>query len=228
MNSTGSAKLKHRSGWYAAGRELSRAMSLLSDGAFKQLVYVCLRADRKTGRCTLDEPQMARALGKSASEIKIYFEELLRLQVCQLLPVDHNARLQIEICDAFWPYEKIPASEPMKDLMAYTDHVRRMMTSRRCIVASFSAADEKLASILFNRKISIVQIERGFLLGCARKYASLLNGQSLEMIVSFHYFQNIIDEVVNEQVSDSYWSYLRVRLDRMEVQWMQRCSSAQG
>jgi len=94
----------------------------------------------------------------------------------------------------------------------------------RCL---FFAADEKLASILFNRKISIVQIERAFLLGCAGKYASLLNGQTLEMIVSFHYFQNIIDEVANEQVSDGYWSYLRVRLDRMEVQWMQRCSSAQ-
>ena len=43
-------KLKHAHGWFAAGPEMARAMALLSDGAFKLFVYLCLQADRETGR----------------------------------------------------------------------------------------------------------------------------------------------------------------------------------
>ena len=37
-------KLKHAHGWFAAGPEMARAMTLLSDGAFKLFVYLCLQA----------------------------------------------------------------------------------------------------------------------------------------------------------------------------------------
>ena len=37
--------LKHPSGFYAAGAEMGEALRLLSDGAFKIFVYVCLHAD---------------------------------------------------------------------------------------------------------------------------------------------------------------------------------------
>jgi len=37
--------------------------------------------------------------------------------------------------------------------------------------------------------ISIRQVEHGFLLGCARKYATLLNSKSNAVVVSFSYFQ---------------------------------------
>jgi hypothetical protein len=35
-------KLKHPQGWFAAGREVSRAIEVLSDAAFKLYIYVCL------------------------------------------------------------------------------------------------------------------------------------------------------------------------------------------
>ena len=41
--------LKQPTGWFAAGWEFAQAIPLLSDGAFKLYVYVCLRADRRTG-----------------------------------------------------------------------------------------------------------------------------------------------------------------------------------
>lgn len=42
--------LKHPSGFFAAGSEMKDALSLLSDGAFKIYVYVCLQADRHTAQ----------------------------------------------------------------------------------------------------------------------------------------------------------------------------------
>ena len=42
--------LKHPSGFFAARCEMKEALTLLSDGAFKIYVYVCLQADRRTAQ----------------------------------------------------------------------------------------------------------------------------------------------------------------------------------
>jgi hypothetical protein len=94
------------------------------------------------------------------------------------------------------------------------------MGSRRCIVNSFAPADENLANALFQRGISIQQVESGFLLGCARKYSTLLNNKRNELIVSFSYFQNVIEEAGELQMSEDYWRYLQRRIDQMERQWL--------
>jgi hypothetical protein len=45
--------LRHPSGFFAAGCEMRDALTLLSDGAFKIYVYVCLHADRRNGPVAL-------------------------------------------------------------------------------------------------------------------------------------------------------------------------------
>ena len=45
--------LKRPSGWFAAGHEVAQALELLSDAAFKLFVYLCLNADRHTGRIAI-------------------------------------------------------------------------------------------------------------------------------------------------------------------------------
>ena len=140
-------KLKHPSGWFAAGWEVSRALGLLSDGAFRLFIYLCLNADR-------------------------------------------------------------------------------LMGIRRCVASSFAPADEKLANALFQRGISIRQVERGFLLGCARKYATLLNNKSNELIVSVSYFQNVIEEAGELQMPEDYWRYLQLRIDQMERQWLEQTQAS--
>ncbi len=40
---------KQPTAWFAAGRKFARALTLLSDGAFRLYVYACLRAGRHTG-----------------------------------------------------------------------------------------------------------------------------------------------------------------------------------
>jgi hypothetical protein len=63
-------KLKHPQGWFAAGREVTRAIEVLSDAAFKLYIYFCLHAERNTGRLDLVETNMTRALGKSPQLIQ--------------------------------------------------------------------------------------------------------------------------------------------------------------
>jgi hypothetical protein len=79
---TGQAgKLKHSSGWFAAGREVSRALALLSDEAFRLFIYFCLNADGRTGQMKITRGDLAKAVGRSRRSIIIYMEELERQQI---------------------------------------------------------------------------------------------------------------------------------------------------
>jgi hypothetical protein len=224
-----SGKLKSSGGWFAAGREVSRALALLSDGAFRLFIYFCLNADRKTGQIRITHGALAKAVGRSRRSIIIYMEELQRQQVCRVQrAANQHVSGHIEICDSFWPYEKAQKQETLKDRTSYVAQIRQLMGSRRCIANSFPPADENLANALFRRGIPIQQVGRGFLLGCARKYSTLLNNKSNELIVSFSYFQNVIDEAGELQMSTDYWRYLQLRIDKMEQQWLKQHQEADG
>jgi hypothetical protein len=94
--------LKNPTGWFAAGREVSRAMALLSDGAFKVYMHVCLTADRSTGRMTLAHADIATALKKSRRSIVTYLEELREHQIFSIEAArNQHAAGQIEVCDFF-------------------------------------------------------------------------------------------------------------------------------
>ncbi len=227
---TGQAgKLKHSGGWFAAGREVSRALALLSDGAFRLFIYFCLHADRRTGQMRITHGDLAKAVGRSRRSIIIYMEELQRQRVCRVqAAANQHASGQIEICDAFWPYEKARKEQSAPDRESYVSQIRALMGTRGCVAISFAPADENLANDLFQRGVPIQQVERGVLLGCARKYSTLLNNKSNELIVSFSYFQNVIEEVRELQVSADYWRYLQLRIDKMEQQWLEQHQEADG
>ena len=222
-----SGKLKSSGGWFAAGREVSRALALLSDGAFRLFIYFCLNADRKTGQMRITHGDLAKAVGRSRRSIIIYMEELQRQQVCRVQSAtnQHDSG-HIEICDSFWPYEKARKEDAPQDRASYVAQIRHLMGSWRCIASSFVPADENLANALFQRGVPIQQVERGFLLGCARKYSTLLNNKSNELIVSFSYFQNVIEEAGELHMSEDYWRYLQRRIDQMERQWLDQAQAA--
>jgi hypothetical protein len=119
----------------------------------------------------------------------------------------------------YGPYEKT-RKEATQDRASYIAQIRRLMGIRWCVASSFAPADEHLANALFKRGVPIEQVERGFLLGCARKYATMLNSKSNAVIVSFSYFQNVIEEAGELKMSEDYWRYLRMRIDKMEQQWL--------
>ncbi len=214
------ARLKNPTGWFAAGREVAGALRVLSDGAFKLYVYFCLHAERSTGQLRVDQKVLAKALDRSRRSIITHLHELCRLKVCEFRPaMNQHIGGEIEISDSFWPYEKAHRQELGGSELDYVSRLRVLFGSRNCVVSSLTAADEKLIGAWFRQKIPFDQIERAFLLGCARKYIALLNGQISGPIVSLNYFSGLIDEVAHLETSLEYWRYLKQRVDRLEQQW---------
>lgn len=220
-------RLKHPTGWFAAGREVARAMALLSDGAFKLYVHLCLNANRRTGRLSAEHGGLAKVCRKSRRSIVTYLEELRRNGVCSIqAAVNQHLGGEIEIRDAFWPYEKPRSAAKTDTVTDYIEQCRRLLGARPCVGNAFTPADERLAASLFERTVPIEDVEHAVVLGCARKYVTLINRQSGDSIMSFSYFENVIEEVRELKMSPQYWLHLRMRVDRLEQQWEQMKGAA--
>ena len=221
--------LKHHTGWFAAGREMQQALALLSDGAFKLYVYVCLQAERSSGRLKFRHSELAQSLGKSPRSISSYLNELHRQRVCQVqAAANQHQKGSIEIADRFWPYHKPLSEGPLSSLDSlngfgdqsrYIQQVRQLFLNRACVQGTFRTADEKLAAELYQRHMPLERIEHAYLLGCARKYIALLNHPSAALISSLHYFTALLRELVELNVSADYWSDLSHKVDRLEQRW---------
>ena len=167
--------LKRPSGFFAAGCEMREALTLLSDGAFKIYVYVCLHADRRTAQLRFRMAELAHATGHSTRSLTSYLEELRSREVSIVYRAANQHELgRIEICDRFWPYNKPPAArleDPEQGL--YVARVRGLFLEPACVNAVFSAADENLAAEWYRAGVSLDQVQRAVLMGCARKYVAL-------------------------------------------------------
>ena len=75
---------------------------------------------------------------------------------------------------------------PSSALRCGSPGVRRVSKGRS------GAADEKLAVELYRRHVPLEQIERAYLLGCARKYVALLNRPGAALISSLHYLRSSV------------------------------------
>lgn len=219
--STARLTLKQPTGWFAAGREVAQALAVLSDGAFKLYIHICLQADRHTGRARIELTGLARVLRKTPDLIEADLGELDRAGVCE--PCGDG----IEIRDPFWPYQKQTAVVAGNPQAEFVRQAREAFLKRACVRSTFTAADEKLALNLRQRGVSLDQLRRAIWLGCARKYIAMLNGQTRVPITSLAYFATLIDEVSQPEVAASYWEYVRGRMEEWEKRWLQTRRSAQ-
>jgi hypothetical protein len=212
--------LKQPTGWFAAGREFAQAIPLLSDGAFKLYVYACLRADRHTGclRATVDE--LARATTRAPTAVAMNLDELEERAVCGVIR-NGGAQFVLEIRDRFWPYQRQQPPGRSGTEVEFVQKVRELFLTPACVEASFSAADEKIAAGLHRRGVSLEQVTWAILLGCARKYVAMINAGVRTPITSLQYFSDIVEEVRESAIPESYWEPLRVKVTRMERQWLQ-------
>ena len=217
MNSPPRLTLKQSTGWFAAGWQFGEALLILSDGAFKVFAWLCLNADRHTGQIRISAPEISRELRKSEPWTQTALTELAEHGVCRWMEE------MVEIADVYWPYEKQLAGTGPDE---YVAQVRRMLPgpdSPGCVRCRFTSADEKLARDLHRRGVGLAQIQRAIILGCVRKYATLLaNGAAWAPIASLSYFTSIIEEVCHTSVPDSYWAYTRRKLGELERQWLSR------
>ena len=227
--------LKQPTGWFAAGREFTQAITLLSDGAFKLYVHACLMANRHTGRLNATVDELARSMTRAPTAVAMSLEELEALAVCRVVR-SGGSQLVLEIRDRFWPYQKQqPQGRTPEPEEEFVQKVRVLFLAPACVRASFSAADEKLAMDLYRRGVSMEQVTRAILLGCARKYVAMLNarvptdrsssvGWNAKVrtpITSLQYFSDIVGEVCEPGIPESYWEPLRSKVARMEQQWQQ-------
>jgi hypothetical protein len=212
--------LKQPTGWFAAGREFAQAIPVLSDGAFKLYVHACLMANRHTGRLNATVDELARAMTRAPTAIAMNLDELEALAVCRVIR-NGGSQLVLEIRDRFWPYQKqqTPGCAPEPEA-EFVQKVRGLFLAPACVWASFSAADEKLALDMYRRGVSMERIKRAILLGCARKYVAMLNAGTRTPITSLQYFADIVEEVNESAIPESYWEPLRSKMTRMEQQWL--------
>jgi hypothetical protein len=213
--------LKHPSGFFAAGSEMKDALSLLSDGAFKIYVYVCLQADRHTAQLRFRMAELAQATGHSTRSLTTYLKELRRQEIALVCRANNQHETgRIEIHDRFWPYDKqlqVSLEDPEQAL--FVTRLRGLFLEQACVRSTFSAADEKLATAWYRSGITIDVIGRTFLLGCARKYVALLNHGGGSQITALQYFASIIEEVQGIEPPLDYWRYLALRVRKMDQQW---------
>jgi hypothetical protein len=168
-------RLKRATGWFAAGQEMATALPMLSDAAFKLYVFLCLNVDRHSARMVWEAIELAKRLHCDRQRVTDSLEELCHREVCIRHPDVHGRvapdRLSVEICDRFWPYEKPPVEEFGIDQNGYVQRVRQMLSGTTgCVRINFTAADERLAAILYRRGATLIQLQRAIWLGCARKY----------------------------------------------------------
>jgi hypothetical protein len=212
--------LKNPKGWFAAGQELERAVTVLSDGAFKLFVYVCLNARRDTGCLETVQGHLAESLSRSRGSIARQLRELKTMGVCQVRGY-HSPRgaTWIEVTPDYWPYQRATDAAP-DEAAGWVAEVRELFLARPCVRASFSTADERLARSWLSRGISLEGIGQAILLGCARKYTTWRNGQDRSTIGSLSYFEPILEELATQPPNSDYWQYVQAKVDRMERQWV--------
>jgi len=225
-------RLKRPTGWFAAGREMATALPILSDAAFKLYVFLCLNVDRYSARRVWAAQELANLLHCSLPRVTDSLQELCRREVCIRHPDADGRiapdRLSIEICDRFWPYEKRLLEEFGIDQSRYVQRVRQMLSATACARVNFSAADERLAGVLYQRGVTLVHLQRAIWLGCARKYVALLNApeSAAMLITSLSYFSALVDEVADTPAGEDYWKHLQNRLAQMEGMWLSRAGHA--
>jgi hypothetical protein len=210
--------LKQPTGWFAAGREFAQAIPLLSDGAFKLYVHACLMANRHTGRLSATVDELARAMTREPTAVAMNMKELEERAVCCVVR-DEGSMFMLEISDRFWPYQRHQLPSRSGPEAEFVQKMRGLFLAPACVQASFSAADEKLALGMYRRGVSMEQVTRAILLGCARKYVTMLNAGTRTPITSLQYFADIVEEVKESAIPESYWEPLRTKVTRMEQQW---------
>jgi hypothetical protein len=210
--------LKHSTGWFAAGCEVAEALALLPDAAFRLYLYICLNADRHTGRLGVDTVNWAQALRKDPASIEQHLHELRSQGVCRW------QEDMVEICDRYWPYEKRLAALLDDHQAEYVRTVREAFLAPACVSSSFTPADEKLAAHLFRRGVPPQHLRRAIWLGCARKYMAMLNGGRRAPISSLAYFVSLLEEITEATASDTYWEHLQQKVEALETRWQRRSS----
>jgi len=193
-----SLSLKETKGWFAAGSGFRKALGLLSDGGFRLFAYLCLEADRRTGRFQATHRELAAALGKSKRAIGTYLAELEAEAICSIQPATNQfSTTTFMISDSYWPYRRPDSRPDSSEQKAYVESVRECFLALGCGSGKFSAADAEIAGEMQQRGIPL----------------------ALEPIHSLRYFEQLIAQIQKEPLPPGYPGYLRKKTKQLTEMW---------
>jgi hypothetical protein len=214
---TGQLRLKKPADWFAAGEGFLKAMEILSDGAFKLFVFVCLKADRHSATYRTSSEHLARALRKPLDAIESSLAEMMVKKACSM--VSKNP-LSLRIEDEFWPYDISPCHASTSQCATdYVATVRQLFLNLGCTSGRFGASDEVQAKSLEKRGVPLDIVRDAMIMAACRKYISWLNNGYSEPIASVAYFESIIDEFLRCPPPADYCENLPSELKRLSKQW---------
>ena len=218
--------LKEPNGWFAAGQSFRKALALLSDGAFKLYVYLCLEADRRTGRIRATHKGLAMALGKSKRVIGTYVAELQAERICSVkVGTNQFDGTTFELSDSYWPYHRAANCPELPEQQAYVESVRECFLALGCGSGKFGAAETATTKNMQKRGIPLAVITEAMLMGACRKYSCWFEGQALEPIQSLAYFEPLIAEIQEKPFPPGYSGYLRKKVKQLATAWNESVKS---
>lgn len=218
--------LKQATGWFPAGDAFRKALATLSDGAFRLFAYLCLEANRRTGRFQTTHKELALALGKSKRAMGSYVAELEARGICSVKPGKNQfAHTTFEISDSYWPYLRSDDCPESQEQKAYVESVRACFLSLGCGSGKFGAAEAADARDLQRRGVPLTVIEDAMLLGACRKYGCWFEGRASEPIRSLRYFDQMIAEIQQKPLPPGYPEYLREKIKQLAALWCEDVKS---
>jgi len=228
--------LKEAHGWFAAGSGFHKAMAELSDGAFKLFAYVCLHADRSTGRLETTHRQLAKDLAKSKRAIGSYVDELQHKGVCAISRGRNQyATTQLLICDDYWPYHRQrgdladPEANDSGDSGKYIAAIREAFLAIAYGSGKFGTASVRAAQGMHRDGVPLSVVLDAMLLGTSRKYIAWDNNAMMpvEVIAGVAYFRPLIEEVQKAPFADDYREYLCRKNVQLAESWKKRARPRQ-
>jgi hypothetical protein len=209
-------KLKKATGWFPAGDGFLKAMTVLADGPFKVFVYLCLNTDRQTACCQSSYQRLAAGVGKSRHSVEAYVAELKAKGLCTIV----TSRIPyvgstIRIADEYWPFMTAGEDAGSNCGESYVDSVRKMFMALGCTSGRFGPTEERLAEDFERKGIPLGVIEDAMMVGACRKYVSWLNSGPSAPIASLHYFEAIIEEVLERPFPAGYREYMHLQVEKL-------------
>jgi len=222
-------RLKRATGWFPADESLLEAMRLVSAGAFRLFVFLCLKADRHTATYSAGCRPLALAAATSKNSLRRYVVELETRGLCSITPTRSPRRgTAFRINPEFWPYQSVEDDSNRGHPEIYVAAVRKRFLALGCTSGRFGTSEERQARELERRGVRLQVLEDAMLVGACRKYVSWLNNGFSAPIASLRYFEPLIEEVQERPFPSDYRDYLRMEVKKLAGLWSRSPAKCTG
>jgi hypothetical protein len=99
------------------------------------------------------------------------------------------------------------------------DYIRKVLDAYRLTPGTdgrIRRNDRSLAAALYDRGVSVTAVENALLLAASRRIFRSPTAAPLQPIRSLHYFLPAIDEILETQVGQGFFAYLRFHIERLK------------